>query len=59
MKSVAERIAFYLKQRAGQSFKIGAIVFSLEEGILGKTEEAEQLIWEIQNQNVADMTESQ
>ena len=59
MKSVTERIAFYLKQRAGQSFKIGAIVFSLEEGILGKTEEAEQLIWEIQNQNVADMTESQ
>lgn len=50
MQSVTERIEFYLKQRAGKSLRIGAIIFSIEEGILGETHEADMLIGKIQNQ---------
>lgn len=50
MESVMERIGFHLKQRAGEALKIGTIVFSLEEGILGCSDEAEELMEEIQKQ---------
>lgn len=53
MESVTERIGFYLKQRAGESLKIGAVVFSLEEGILGKTAGTEELMREIQKQTLS------
>ena len=43
MKTVMERIEFYLRQRAGEELQIGAIVFSSEEGILGQTENAARL----------------
>lgn len=52
MESVMRRIAFHLKQRAGGKLMIGAIVFSLEEGILGKTAGTEELIRNIQGQKV-------
>lgn len=44
MKSVMQRIWFYLQQRAGGEFEIGAIVFSDEEGILGQTDNAEKML---------------
>lgn len=44
MKTVMERIEFYLRQRAGEDLQIGAIVFSSEEGILGQTENAAGLL---------------
>lgn len=53
MKSVMERIEFYLKNRAGNELEIGAIMFSTEEGILGETKDAEQLLDEIKG----DLTE--
>ena len=43
MKTVTERIGFYLRQRAGDELEIGAVVFSSEEGILGQTENAARL----------------
>lgn len=51
MGTVTERIAFYLRQRAGAGLKIGAIVFSNEEGILGQTENAGILLEMIRRQN--------
>lgn len=47
MKSVMERIEFYLKNRAGDELEIAAIMFSTEDGILGETKDAEQLLAEI------------
>lgn len=44
MKTVMERIEFYLRQRAGEELQIGAIVFSSEEGILGQTGNAAGLL---------------
>ena len=43
MKTVTERISFYLRQRAGEELEIGAVIFSSEEGILGQTENAARL----------------
>lgn len=48
MESVLERIERHLKQRAGRELKIGAIVFSNEEGMLGATAEAGELLKKIQ-----------
>lgn len=50
MKTVMERITFYLRQRAGGEFETGAVVFSGEEGILGQTENAERLLGLIERQ---------
>ncbi len=50
MKTVMERIAFYLRQRAGGELETGAVVFSGEEGILGRTENAERLLGLIESQ---------
>ena len=51
MKSVMERISFYLQHRAGENLQIGAIVFSNEEGILGQTANAEMILKMIQDQD--------
>ena len=50
MKTVMERITFYLRQRAGGELETGAVVFSGEEGILGRTENAERLLGLIESQ---------
>ena len=50
MKTVMERITFYLPQRAGGELETGAVVFSGEEGILGQTENAERLLGLIERQ---------
>ncbi len=50
MKTVMERIAFYLRQRVGGELETGAVVFSGEEGILGRTENAERLLGLIESQ---------
>lgn len=50
MKTVMERITFYLRQRAGGELETGAVVFSDEEGILGQTENAERLLGLIERQ---------
>ena len=47
MKTVMDRIGFYLRQRAGEELAIGAILFSLEDGVLGMTKEAEGLLQRI------------
>ena len=44
MESVMERIAFYLHQRGGEGMRVEAIVFSEEEGILGQTARAGELL---------------
>ena len=47
METVMERIGSCLRQRAGEELAIGAILFSLEDGILGMTENAEELLQRI------------
>ena len=47
MERVMERINFHLRHRAGGSLQVEAIVFSTEDGILGKTNRAEALLKEI------------
>lgn len=47
MERVMERIDFHLRHRAGGSLQVEAIVFSTEDGILGKTKRAEALLKEI------------
>lgn len=47
MERVMERIDFHLCHRAGGSLQVEAIVFSTEDGILGKTKRAEALLKEI------------
>lgn len=44
MERVMERIDFHLRHRAGGSLQVEAIVFSTEDGILGKTKRAEALL---------------
>ena len=48
MESVMKRIEFFLKNRAGEELEIGAILFSTEDGILGKSENADELLKKIQ-----------
>ena len=47
MERVMELIDFHLRHRAGGSLQVEAIVFSTEDGILGKTKRAEALLKEI------------
>ncbi|GAB6953750.1 cobalt-precorrin-5B (C(1))-methyltransferase CbiD [Mediterraneibacter glycyrrhizinilyticus] len=47
MERVMERIDFHLRHRVGGSLQVEAIVFSTEDGILGKTKRAEALLKEI------------
>lgn len=51
MKTVMERITYYLRQRAGGELETGAVVFSGEEGILGQTDNAEKLLGLTENQH--------
>ena len=44
MKTVMERISFHLSHRAGTDLQIGAVMFTLEDGILGKTDTADRLL---------------
>lgn len=44
MESVMKRIAFYLQHRGGEDLRVEAIVFSNENGILGETAGAEDLL---------------
>ena len=46
--SVMKRIEFFLKNRAGEELEIGVILFSTEDGILGKSENADELLKKIQ-----------
>ena len=48
MESVMKRIEFFLKNRAGEELEIGEILFSTEDGILGKSENADELLMKIQ-----------
>lgn len=52
MKTVMERISFYLKQRAGERLKIGAVVFTDGNEILGKTEHAWEILEAVQSQEI-------
>jgi cobalt-precorrin-5B (C1)-methyltransferase len=52
MESIVKKIEFYLKQRAGRSLRIGAIVFSKEEGILGETTDTRELLQRIGKETV-------
>ena len=45
MNTIMDRMQFYLKNRAGEELEIGAIMFSMEDGILGMTKDAQGL-WE-------------
>ena len=51
MQSVIEKIQFYLDKRAYDKLEIGVIVYSQEEGILGKTENADGLLKHLQMKN--------
>lgn len=44
MKTIMQRIESHLQHRAGETVKIGAIVFSQEEGILGETTNTRELL---------------
>ena len=54
MKTVTERIEFYLRQRAGEELRIGMILFSLEDGILGRTKEADARLEQIRREKAAE-----
>ncbi len=47
MGTVMERIREALRRRAGENLSAGAVMFSTEDGILGKTEEADVLLEQI------------
>ncbi len=47
MGTVTERIREALRRRAGENLSVGAVMFSTEDGILGKTEEADVLLEQI------------
>lgn len=49
MSTVMVKIEEHLKHRAGDTLEIGAVMFSKEMGILGKTSDADRLALEIQN----------
>ena len=50
MASIMKRVEFYLQNRAGEELKIGAILFSKEDGILGRTTQVPELLKHIQDQ---------
>ena len=53
MSTVTERIREALRRRAGENLTVGAVMFSTEEGILGKTEEADALLEQIRRERSA------
>ena len=54
MDAVMKRIAFYQKHRGGESISVEAIVFSNENGILGETSGAEELLEIIRAESVKE-----
>ena len=50
MKTVMERIAFYLRQRAGGELETGAVVFSGKRGSSGGQENADKTAGLIESQ---------
>lgn len=50
MRSVMERIDTHLCQRAGDGLEIGAIVFSVEDGVLGASPGAMEMLGKIESQ---------
>lgn len=52
MTTVMDKIWEHLKHRAGEDLEIGAVMFSKEMGILGKTENADLLASRIQNRRI-------
>ena len=51
MRTVMERIDEALRRRAGENLSVGAVMFSTEEGILGKTKEADALLEKIRREH--------
>ena len=49
MSTVMIKIEEHLKHRAGDGLEIGAVMFSKEMGILGKTSDADRLAQKIQS----------
>ena len=47
MERVTERVAFHLRHRAGENLQVEAILFSMEDGILGETKGAKALFEEM------------
>ncbi len=52
MAVVMEKIQFYLDHRSYEQILLGAVVFSNVYGLLGQTQDAEELIHKIQEQAV-------
>ncbi|EEG74483.1 cobalt-precorrin-5B (C(1))-methyltransferase CbiD [[Clostridium] hylemonae] len=52
MQTIMEQIDVHLKQRAGKTLMTGAIVFSAEEGILGQTSRAAEILEQIRKGTV-------
>ena len=52
MRTVMERIDEALRRRAGENLSVGAVMFSTEEGILGKTKEADALLEKIRREHL-------
>ena len=47
LQRLSERIGWHLAQKAGEDFEIGALLFSKEYGLLGKTRNATDLLKKI------------
>lgn len=50
MQTIMDKIHFHLKQRAGSKMQIGVVMFSKEQGILGKTKNAGEILKKIQGE---------
>ena len=48
MKEITERIQFYLNHRSYEQILLGAVIFNNTYGYLGQTEDAEELIRNMQ-----------
>lgn len=51
MKEITDRIQFYLNHRSYEQIQLGAVIFSNEQGYLGQTTEAEELIRKLKEQD--------
>lgn len=51
MRTVMERIDEALRRRAGENLSVGAVMFSTEEGILGRTKGADSLLEQIRREH--------
>ena len=47
MQTVMDRIDYHIRQRAGKKLAVGAVVFSMEEGMLGSTPGAAKVLDQI------------